>query len=249
MERTQKVFAANQLRRAVAEGNLGQALHALIDYVEGSETPATTEVYLASARFRKLELEKQRGEISVNDHKTEFSSITYSLLEIIDQLSELDPHYFSEVPSMERIRAEIEELAQEFHQAMGIKSPLSRLRTQIHIARRMAEKMLLWPELLRSYQNTDDEALMCAIGRKVKIVADIEDLDVLEAIAPRAQSLVTKGFLTNALAELIYSGQLRIGDDVRVRYLCDVLGKDGDMVLLTNVDRVIAMVDFMTGKR
>ncbi len=110
----------------------------------------------------------------------------------------------------------------------------------------MAEKLIPWANLINEYKGTTDPAMICAIGRKVKIIADVGDLDILETIVPNANSNVTKGFLTNALAELIYAGQLRWGDEERVQAMLNILGKDADKALRTNVDRVKAAIEVLT---
>ncbi len=88
-------------------------LQALIDFIEGADTKMTTEIYLTSARYRKLELEKRRGEIATKDYKTEFNSVTFTLLEIIDSLSKLDTSTFKSMPSRAETQAEIVHLSRE----------------------------------------------------------------------------------------------------------------------------------------
>lgn len=237
-----------ELRKRIAEGQVDLVLQQLIDFIEGADTKMTTEIYLTSARFRKLELEKRRGEITTNDYKTEFSSVTLNLLEIINALSQLDLSFFKGMPTKADARAEIERLTQEFAQTNGMQSVLSELRMKIHIARKIAEKLVLWPDLIGEYRGTSDPAMICAIGRKVKMIPDVQDLDILVSLLPHARSNITKGFITNALAELIYSGQLRLGDDITIRQMLDALGQEGDKVLIENVERVEALLDFLTGK-
>lgn len=185
----------------------------------------------------------------MKDYKTEFNSITLSLLEILDSVGEIDSKFFRDVPSKEQVKKEIEELAVEFAKTDQMSNIPSMLRMKIHIARKMAEKLMLFPDLVREYMGTTDLAVICAIGRKVKIVPDIADLEVLESIVPNATTNVSKGFLTNALAELIYAGQLRIGDDERLYELLRIIKQeDGDRALLSNVERVEAALDYLTGR-
>lgn len=242
------VIDIKNLKKAISKGDLDEVLSALVNFTESTAIDVTTEIYLSSARYRQLENEKLRGEISNQDYKQEFNSITANILEILDSIDGIDEKYFKQVSSKEQIMQEIEDLAKEFDRADIIKSIPSMIRMKIHIARKMAEKFIQRPELMKEYLDTKNQAIICAIGRKIKVVPDIEDLYILEFITPNAANSVTKGFITNALAELIYSGQLRLGDDERMRYLLEQLGKEGDLPLLTNVERVRVALDYLTGR-
>jgi len=237
-----------KLKTLIAEGNLDKVLNKLLNFIEGVNTNVTKEVYLTSARYRTLELEKLRGAINPDDYTRECNSITLSLLEIIDSLSTSTPASLKEVPSQERIAAEIRELVKQFHEASTIRSLPSRLRTIINTARLISEKLILWPELMKKYRGTKELAIICGIGRKVKMISNIEDLDIVESVVPNATTSIAKGFLINALAELIYSGQLRIGDDWRVKDLLTQMKNDSDdKVVLTNITFVETMLDVLAG--
>lgn len=75
--------------------------------------------------------------------------------------------------------------------------------------------------------------------------------EVFKGIQPIRESLdslshFTKGVFTNALAELIYSGMLRIGDDVVIRKLLELMRQDADLPLSKNIERVLAALDYLT---
>ncbi|MEN0045862.1 MAG: hypothetical protein AAF806_02260 [Bacteroidota bacterium] len=237
-----------KLRTLISQGNIDKVLNKLLAFIEGINTNVTKEVYLTSARYRTLELEKLRGAIDPDDYKRECNSITMSLLEIIDSLNTSTPASLKEVPSQERIAAEIEELVKKFHNADTIKSIPSRLRTKIHAARMISEKLILWPELMKKYRGTTELAIICGIGRKVKAVSNIDDLDILESVVPHATTSISKGFIINGLAELIYAGQLRIGDDWRIReLLTHMKNESDDKVVLTNITFVETTLDVLVG--
>jgi len=146
------------------------------------------------------------------------------------------------------VKEELAELSTKFKESDEIRSLPSQFRTKIHIARKMAEKLLPWPKLLKEYSGTTDPAMICAIGRKVKIVAEVTDLNLLESILPNASSGLERGFITNALAEMIYAGQLMWGDEERLQLMLDQLMEfKEDYILTTNVARVQASLDFITG--
>ena len=229
-------------------GNIQAVIEELISFTEGSSTNMTTEIYLVSARYRTLESDKLRGVISLEDYKLEFNAIVGNLLEVIDVIQHAAVGTFQQVSPVEKVKEELEELSTKFQEAEEIKSLPSQFRTKIHIARKMADKLLPWPKLLKEYSGTTDPAMICAIGRKVKIVAEVTDLNILESILPNASSGLERGFITNALAEMIYAGQLLWGDEERLQIMLDQLMEfKEDHLLATNVARVQAALDLMTG--
>lgn len=236
------------LKRSIAHGNIGHVIEELVLFTEGSSTSMTTEIYHTSARFKQLESEKLRGQITLQDYKIEFNSIVLSLLEILDTIQHSAAGTYQQVSPIELVRAELRELSTQFEETENIKSLASNLRMKIHIARKMAEKLIPWANLMKTFKDTKDQAFICAIGRKIKVLPNTEDLDILECVVPNAETSISKGFLTNAIAELIYAGQIRWGDEVRIQEMLDILRIDGDRVLLTNIERVQAALDVLTGQ-
>lgn len=235
------------LKLSISHGNIRQVVEELIEFTDGSSSKMTTEIYHTAARFRQLESEKLRGQISLQDYKLEYNSITFSLLEIIDAIQHSAIGTFQQVCPIEQVRADLVVLSKQFEETKKIKGIASNFRMKIHIARKMAEKLIPWSNLMQEYKGTSDPAMICAIGRKVKLLAEVEDLDVLESIVPNANSGLEKGFLTNALAELIYAGQLRWGDEYRVQKMLDAMMDESDLILSTNITRVQVALDVLTG--
>lgn len=234
------------LKKSISHGNIAQVIEELIEFTEGSATSMTTEIYHAAARYRQLEAEKLRGQIALQDYKLEYNSITFTLLEIIDQIQHSAIGTYQQVNPMDQVKKELAMLSKQFEETNDMRSLASNFRMKIHIARKMAEKLIPWPKLILEYKGTTDQAMICAIGRKVKILAEVTDMDVLETIVPNAKSNLVKGFLTNALVELIYAGQLRWGDEERIQAMLNIMQKDADEVLLTNIIRVQATLDLVT---
>lgn len=238
----------SDLKKSISMGNIQAVIEELINFTEGSSSQMTTEIYLTSARFRTLEADKLRGIISLEDYKLEFNTIIASLLEVIDQIQHAAAGTFQQVSPVDQVKEELAELSIKFKEADEIKSLASNFRTKIHIARKMADKLLPWPKLLKEYSGTKDPAMICALGRKVKVVAEVTDMNVLESILPNASSSLERGFITNALAEMIYAGQLMWGDEERLQVMLNELAKfEDDHLLMTNVKRVQASLDVMTG--
>jgi len=238
------------LKRSIAHGNVRQVVEELIKFTDGSSSSMTTEIYHTAARYRQLESEKLRGQISLQDYKIEFNSITLSLLEIIDAIQHAAVGTYQQVCPIETVREELAKLSKEFKDTDQIQALASRLRMKIHVARKMAEKLIPWCSLINEYKGTTDQAMICAIGRKVKIIADVKDMDILESIVPNATNSVSRSFLTNAIAELIYAGQLRWGDENRIQSMLDQLaeGMEEDKLLMTNIARVQVTLDVVTGQ-
>ncbi|MBX2874376.1 MAG: hypothetical protein KTR30_19805 [Saprospiraceae bacterium] len=243
---TKSNLQLKHLKKSVSHGNIRQVIDELIEFTEGSATSMTTEIYHVAARYRQLEAEKLRGHIALQDYKLEYNSITFTILEIIDQIQHSAIGTFQQVCPMEQIRKELAMLSKQFEETNAMRSLASNFRMKIHIARKMAEKLIPWPKLILEYQGTKDQAMICAIGRKVKILAEVTDLDILETIVPNAKSDLVKGFLTNALVELIYAGQLRWGDEERIQAMLNTMQEGAEEVLLTNIIRVQATLDVVT---
>ena len=244
----QSSLKTKSLKLGIAQGDLDKVLSELIGFTERTKVEFTTEIFHVSARFRRLEVEKNKGGISSEDYTREFNSITHSLLEIIKSIDDLDPKFIKEVTSKEQLKHDIELLSKEFARTSEIRSTASRLRTTIHIARKMADIMIQRPNLIWEYKYTSDQGIICAIGRKVKVLPIIEEIEIIESVVPNAKNSITKGFLVNALGEFIYSGQLRIGDDERIYYLLKEMAREADIVLIKNIERVKVSLDYLTGR-
>jgi len=54
--------------------------------------------------------------------------------------------------------------------------------------------------------------------------------------------------IVNALAELIYSGQLRFGDEEKIKSILTRIKTNGDLPLKKNIERVEVALDFLLGK-
>lgn len=243
---TKSNLQLKHLKKSVSLGNIRQVIEELIEFTEGSTNHMTTEIYHVAARYRQLEAEKLRGHIALQDYKLEYNSITFTILEIIDQIQHSAIGTFQQICPMDQIRKELAMLSEQFEKTNEMRSLASNFRMKIHIARKMAEKLIPWPKLILEYKGTKDQAMICAIGRKVKILAEVTDLDILETIVPNAESDLVKGFLTNALVELIYAGQLRWGDEERIQTMLNMMQEGAEEVLLTNIIRVQATLDVVT---
>lgn len=244
---TKSNLKLKHLKKSISHGNIRQVIEELIEFTEGSTSSMTKEIYHTAARYRQLESEKLKGQIALQDYKLEYNSITFTLLEIIDSIQHAAIGTYQQVCPIDQIKKELAVLSVQFKETNGMRSLASNFRMKIHIARKMAEKLIPWPKLIHEYKGTKDEAMICAIARKVRTLAEVTDMDILETVVPNATTNLSKGFLTNALAELIYAGQLRWGDEERIQAMLDILGKDGDIVLRTNVARVQATLDVVTG--
>ena len=190
----------------------------------------------------------RNGTISIQDHKIELNSITYGLLKLIESFNELNFDCIKPIQSPELIKKEIEKLAFEFDTCHNIASNPSRLRMKNHLVQKISERLALIPNLIYSFQDSKNEGIISGISEKIKAYPDINDLDILEKIAHNATKNFTKGNIVNALAEIIYSGQLRLGDDSRIEYILTLLNNHPDIPLEKNIERARAALHFLIGK-
>ena len=237
-----------QLERLISEGHIDQAISYLLRFSENFHTELNKDILHTSARYNYLWRDKANGIVSVQDYKLELNSIISGLLEITASIHEIDPKYLKKADSLSRIREEIEKLAEEFEGCENIKSAPTRLRMKNHLSRKISEKLMQMPSLIDALKSSNKEGIICGISDKIKQVPDNDDLDILEEIAKRTTKAFTKGKIVNALAEILYSGQIRIGDDERMSELLDFLRNEANVPLEKNIERVRAALHFMMGK-
>jgi hypothetical protein len=237
-----------QLKRLISEGEIDQVIKYLINFSENFYTELNKDIFHTSARYNYLLRDKINGVVSVQDYNLELNSITFGLIEIVTSINDLDPKYFKKVDSSNQIHEDIEKLSKEFDDCQNIKSTPTRLRMKNHLSRKISEKFIQIPALINEFKFSDKEGIICGISDKIKLVPDNDDLDVLEEIARRATKNFTKGKIVNAIAEILYSGQIRIGDDVRIDDLLDLLNNNADLPLEKNIERVRVALHYAIGK-
>ncbi len=124
------------LKRLISLGNIRQVIEELINFTDGSSSNMTTEIYHTAARYRQLESEKIRGQISLQDYKIEFNSIISTLLEIIDVIQHAAIGTYQQINPIEEVRKELADLSKQYAETNDIKSIASNIRMKIHIARK-----------------------------------------------------------------------------------------------------------------
>jgi len=138
-------------------------------------------------------------------------------------------------------------LAAQFEETNEQKITSARLRMKNDLLRKIGDKFIQRPTLVAKYENSGQEGILAGIALKIKMYPDYQDLDVLESLTEQASGNFARGAIVNALAELVYSGQLSIGDDRRVIGLLERLELNSDVPLQKNVERVRAALEYLLG--
>jgi hypothetical protein len=76
---------------------------------------------------------------------------------------------------------------------------------------------------------------------------DVENLKLLKELTNRTTGNYAKGQITNALGELVYTGQLRIGDDRLIQEILEKLKNESDLPLSKNIERVETALSYFVG--
>ena len=118
------------------------------------------------------------------------------------------------------------------------------------IAKSISENIIQFPGVISGFLPTNSNGIICGLSKKIQAVPEFGDLDLLELLTGDIGSNFTKGCVTNAIAELVYSQKLQIGDDERIRKILNVLKQNSDVPLVKNIERVESALDYLiSGKR
>jgi hypothetical protein len=195
--------------------------------------------------------EKRLGSIPREDFNLEMNSITHNLIQIIDSLEGQTETNYKPKKGKVAVLHTIRELEARFERsrkkAKTIQSNPTRLREKNDIVRELGEIFTNHPELIQDFTGTDSSAIITGIANKYKKVPDIEGIDFFESIIDKEMGNFTKCCIINAIAEIIYTGQLRIGDDQRIEKILLHLFPNSFQTVKLSITRVSAELDYFLG--
>jgi len=236
-----------QFKKLLSDGQIDLVINGLISFSEKFHTEFNKVIYQTSTRYKCLINDENKGIVNRQDYTIERNSLTSALLEIINSIEKLDPKYLKTVASPEQIKFEIEKLAEDFDECQKIKSVSLRLRRKNNFSRQICEKFIQMPFLINEFKQSSKDGIICGIADKIKLLPDIDDLEVLEEISKNTNKNFTKGTIVNAIAEVLYLG-IGIGDDLRIDELLDLLDDNVDVPLGKNIERVRVALHYVIGK-
>ena len=243
----------DKIRTHIANAEVGEAIKCFIDFVNEHYTQFASEIYIQSARFHQIEKERRLGVLPVDDYNIEINSINNNLLQIINSIEDLPQEHFKKKKGKEEVSKLLEDLENRFKQsrkkAKTIQTNATRLREKNDIARELGEIFINHPELIEANRETDSEGIINGIANKFKRVPTLEGIDFFETILKNNNNLgnFTKCNIANALGEIIYSGQLRIGDDKRVEDILSKLYPNSFQTVRLSILKVNAELDYFLG--
>jgi len=240
-----------ELMTLIRQGEIEETIAKLIEFVDQHYTRITPDVYLISARFNQISREHHLGTLPRNDFNLELNSITNSLLEIIGSIEGLTDENFKKKKSKEEVLALITDLETRFNnsrrKAKTIQSNPTRLREKNDIARELGEIFINHSDLIPSFHGTQSEGIIIGIANRYKRIPELSGIDFMESVAGNDLGNFTKCCIVNALAEIIYTGQLRIGDDQRMANILDILFPNSFQTVKLSITRVSAELDYFIG--
>lgn len=241
MLQKKKLMDTESIIYLISQGQIAKAISGLRKKRQSFSMTKKIEIDLISSRFKSLHEHRNRNLISYEEGERELGKITLSLLNLLNT----EPKGNKTTTT---ILEEIEELKQEWNAAGNIKNNASRVREKNQVARKIMELLIQDPTNISDLLDTNNEGIISGIALKTKVVPDIEDIEILEQLSQKCIKNFSKGMIVNALAELIYSGQLRIGDEEKIENILTRIKTNCDLPLKKNIERVEVALDFLLGK-
>lgn len=228
----------------IRKGETKEALKLLEKLRPQVDSAYKVEIDLMTARFNTLQRDLMLNQISYEEGSRETARITNALLQLTDKIFSKEG---LNTQSNDDVKKIIKALDACFYVIVE-ESPSLRLREKNQIVNFIYSYFLDRPKLIHDFIDTDGQAIISAIALKFKIAPNIDDLKLLKQISKNASTNFTKGHIVNALAEFVYSGQLRFGDETIIFDTLNVLKPDADIPLLKNIERVEVALQYFLGQ-
>lgn len=198
------------------------------------------EMDTIAARFNSLQRDIHGNLINREDGQIELTKINTSLLTLLNKElnGDLEEEDYLKI---------ILELGEKYNESKTIKNNPSRVREKNHITRKICQLLIEHPALTDQIKDSENQGLIAGIAYKTGIIPNIEDLDLLALIAQNSSGNYSKGNIVNALGGLVYSGQLRLGDDQNIKTILNNMKTNADAPLSKNIERVEIALDFLLG--
>ncbi len=232
------------LKVLILKGKSEEAIKILLDISNKFLLSFSKEIILISSRYNALKADKMKGVISNREYKSELNSINEGLLGVIGLLDQLDESKIKAKSNFDLIE-KIRELDEKFSRCDDIEATTSRLRMKNEIAKSISENIIQYPDALKEFLPLISDGIICGLSKRIQEIPKFGDLDLIESSTGEINSNFTKGCVTNAIAELVYSQKLRIGDAERTRKILNALKRNSDVPLMKNIERVEAALDYL----
>lgn len=234
-----------RLRNLIKENFIQEALDQLTDYAREYQFPRNDLVYTLSGRFASISSARISGTISREESSGEEDTLRRDLLEFLTTVERWMRITPEKAMSEEQVAAEIEQLAREFDNSSQIENVPYRLRQKNNLVQKISERFIQKPQLVDRFVHGGQPGIIAGIARKIQRVPGFRDVDVLHKLAAHSGGNFERGNIVNALSEIIYSGQLNLGDDRLVFQILDQMQKSADKPLLKNIERVRAALEYL----
>lgn len=240
----------SKLLKLTGENKIEETIEELLKFTDKYYTRFTPDVILISSRFKAIKTERLKGIIKSEDYRFEENSITDSLIQIITSLDGVEENIFKKKKNKKDVLVEIENLNSKFEDCRkdktNIQSNHTRLREKNEIARDLGEIFMNHPELIKHYTKNKKatDGIIAGIANRYKRVPEASCIDFFERNLKNISGNFTKCCISNALAELIYSGQVWYEQDERIKRILVEIFPDSSPSVRQNVNRVYTEIDY-----
>jgi len=229
----------NEIIEIISSGNTKQALKELQKGREQLNFREKIELDTISARFNSLSQNIHNNLISFEEGQRESSRINAGLLTF------LNSKILQEDSTIDDTLSQISKLGEDFNHLNQITNTASRLREKNQITRKICQYLIEEPHLQTQLLSTNNQGIISGLAFKIRTIPDVELLSILDKITSNAKSNFPKGNIVNAIAEIVYSGQMRMGDDVVITSILERLSIDADLPLKKNIERVEVALKYL----
>ena len=229
------------IRYLISKGLTKLAIKELQAYRDELSDAIATDGQILAARFSRLQENYRRGLISMEEYDVAINRINDSILQIteIEQSVRL---------SKAQVMEEVEALGIVYSSLSGEENRAERLRSKNMLVKEIYKLIAELRELPAELFQSDYEGVMSALAYYVQMNPDVRYIKQLDLLAGRAESHFTKGIIVNALGAIVYSGQIRFGDDVAIGKLLSQLSRHADLPLTKNIERVETALQYLIGQ-
>ncbi|MBL7774535.1 MAG: hypothetical protein JNK89_00945 [Saprospiraceae bacterium] len=243
---------ANDLIQLIGKGEIKTVIDTLLQFLDSYYARFATDVLHISSRYNHITKERNAGILPPGDYNIELNSVSRSLIELVISIEGLNGSHYKTKKDVEAIREQVRELVCRYEEcrkkAKTIQTIPTRLREKNEIGRKMGELFVSHPELIEAYRESGEEGVIVGLANRYRVVPDTDAIDIFESAVRNTTGNFSRGCIVNALAEIVYSGQIRIGDDARIFNLLSTLSQNADEPLLRNIQRVEADLNYLLGR-
>jgi len=232
----------SKVKNLIAKGKVPHALSILRSSRGIFDNTIIDKFHLLSERYFRLQSNFDLDKIKQDEKNVELNKISQAVINILNDEMFDEPAYQQNENKYEQV---ILDLGENYKSISRTARNATRIRKKYEIVKFIAEKLIEYPALVSKFQDSKDQAVIGGIAYKIKVDPSVEDLEILKKISKNCESNYVRGQVVNAIGEIIYTAELRIGDDDEIKELLRTIKDEEDIPLTKNIEGVNAALDFL----